>query len=144
MLRDLVKSRRCLVPSTGFYEWKKAGRGKVLHYIRMKDNSVFAFAGLYDKWKAPDGKETLTFTIITTEPNPVVAPLHDRMPAILYQEDEEAWLRPGVLKQDWISHMLQPYPAEGMTSFPFSTAVNLPDNEDERLIRPVKVDFSGW
>lgn len=140
MFRDLVKYRRCLLPATGFYEWKSEKRNKVPYYLRTKDGSLFAFAGLYDRWNAPDGTVLSTCTIITTGPNAVVAPLHDRMPAILLKDDEDAWLHAGTVEQ--ATRLLQPYPAEQMVGYPVSTAVNSPANEGEALIRPIEGFFS--
>jgi len=137
MFRDLLKYKRCLIPATGFYEWKKEHWGKIPYYIRMKDNSLFAFAGLYDRYRAQDGQQISTFTIITTEPNEIVSPLHDRMPAILKREDEERWLRPGILYRDQLSEMLHCYPANQMISYPVSKAVNNANAEGESLIKPV-------
>jgi putative SOS response-associated peptidase YedK len=137
MFRDLLKSQRCLVPATGFYEWKKESRGKKPYYVRMKDNSIFSFAGLYDQYRASDGQQVATFTIITTEPNEVVSPLHDRMPAILKREDEEIWLQSCILYRDQVVEILQPYPASQMIAYPVSKAVNTPDNDRAELIRPV-------
>jgi putative SOS response-associated peptidase YedK len=137
MFRDLLKDRRCLVPATGFYEWKKERWGKIPHYIRMKNNSLFAFAGIFDRYRDPSGQQVATFTIITTEPNDVVSPYHDRMPAILKREDEERWLQPAILYRDQISEMLQPYPATEMIAYPVSKAVNNTNIDDESLIRPI-------
>jgi putative SOS response-associated peptidase YedK len=137
MFRDILKNQRCLVPATGFYEWKKERWGKVPYYIRMKDNSIFAFAGLFDHYRDPSGQQIATFTIVTTEPNSVVAPYHDRMPAILKREDEEKWLQPAILYRDQRDEMLQPYPASEMIAYPVSKAVNNTDIDDESLIKPV-------
>lgn len=95
--RHFLKSKRCLVPSSGFYEWKRVGKSKVPHYIKLKKREIFSFAGLYDIWRDGEGNEHKTFTIITTEPNGTLKPIHDRMPVILRQECEEAWLGVGVL-----------------------------------------------
>jgi putative SOS response-associated peptidase YedK len=137
MFRELLRYNRCLVPATGFYEWKNEHWGKTPYYIRMKDNSLFAFAGLYDQYRASDGQPVLTFTIITTEPNAVVSPLHDRMPAILRRENEEQWLEPRILYRDQVSEILEPYPADQMISYPVSKAVNNANAEGENLIKPV-------
>jgi putative SOS response-associated peptidase YedK len=137
MFRELLRYNRCLVPATGFYEWKNEHWGKTPYYIRMKDNSLFAFAGLYDQYRASDGQPVLTFTIITTEPNAVVSPLHDRMPAILRRENEDQWLEPRILYRDQVSEILEPYPADQMISYPVSKAVNNANAEGENLIKPV-------
>lgn len=136
MFRDLVRDRRCLVPATGFYEWKKTGHGKIPYYVRMKEASLFAIAGLFDRWRASDGTELATFTLITTGSNELVSPLHDRMPAILRKEDEDAWIEQEIPDPAWQSRALQPYPAEEMIAYPVSTMVNSPGNEGEELIKP--------
>jgi putative SOS response-associated peptidase YedK len=137
MFRNILKNQRCLIPATGFYEWKKERWGKIPFYIRMKDNSLFAFAGLYDRYRDPSGHPVGTFTLITTEPNNVVLPYHDRMPAILRREDEERWLEPTILHRDELDDMLQPYPSTEMLAYPVSKAVNGTDIDNERLIKPI-------
>lgn len=139
MFRNLLKYQRCLIPATGFYEWRKEPWGKTPYYIRMKDNSIFSFAGLYDRYRACDDQQISTFTIITTEPNEVVLPLHDRMPAILKRENEDMWLQTSVLYRDQVADMIQPYPANQMIAYPVSKKVNSSDNEGEDLIKPVLV-----
>ncbi len=135
--RTSLKGRRCLVPATGFYEWRKGKPGKVPYYVRMKDDSLFAFAGLYERWKGPDGSELLTFTIITTTPNAIMERIHDRMPVILDPSEEGRWLAKESLTEDDRAGLLDPYPARGMEAFEVSTAVNSPANESEELIRPI-------
>lgn len=137
MFRELLQSRRCLIPATGFYEWKNERWGRAPYYIRMKDNSLFAFAGLFDRYWAPDGQAISTFSIITTEPNKVVAPCHDRMPAILKREDEKRWLCPGPLSRDTVGELLQSYPASLMIAYPVGKRVNNANAEGEDLIMPL-------
>ncbi|HOW33241.1 MAG TPA: SOS response-associated peptidase [Methanoregulaceae archaeon] len=137
MFRNLLQTKRCLIPATGFYEWKKEVWGRTPYYIRMRDNSLFAFAGLFDTYRAPDSGKISTFSIITTEPNAVVSPYHDRMPAILKGEDEERWLGSGVLCRDELSALLHPYPASGMEAYAVGKKVNNPDAEGQDLILPV-------
>ena len=93
--RSAFAKHRCLVVADGFYEWRKAGKGKVPVYISLKSKRPFGFAGLYEHWKAPDGKEIRTCTIITTDSNDLVRPIHDRMPVILPEDAEDRWLDPG-------------------------------------------------
>lgn len=134
--RASVKRRRCLVPATGFYEWKKANGGKIPHYVGMKDGSFFGFAGLYDRWHDPAGSELLSFTIITTTPNAMMKNIHNRMPVILRQEDEEVWLGKEPLSEETLTRILQPFPSKPMVAYPVSRAVNNPSNESEDLIVP--------
>jgi putative SOS response-associated peptidase YedK len=92
--RKAFSKRRCLVPMSGFYEWKKGPRGKVPHYVRLLNSDLFTCAGLWKWWKTPDGEWVATFTIIVTDANALISLLHDRMPVILAPEDHEAWLDP--------------------------------------------------
>jgi putative SOS response-associated peptidase YedK len=129
-------ARRCLVPATGFFEWQKQGSRKTPFYIRLKDQSLFAFAGLYDVWRDREGQELKTYTIITTTANGVVAPIHDRMPVILKQADEATWLDPGLRDQAALQRLLAPYDAEQMEFFPVSTRVNDPRHESADVLQP--------
>jgi putative SOS response-associated peptidase YedK len=128
--RDAMKRRRCLVPADGFYEWQKqeGGRRKQPHLIRMKDDRPFGFAGLWDTWRR--GDEMLeTFTILTTAPNELVAPIHDRMPVIVAPQDFDRWLDPRV-DANGVADLLKPYPADEMRAGPVGLAVNNPKNDD--------------
>lgn len=135
--RELLVNRRCLVPASGFFEWKKEGTHKIPFYIHLPKAPLFAFAGLYDQWKAPDGTCLFTYTIITTQSNERVAPLHDRMPSILSPEHEERWLSDTPLGDEDLNEILVPYPAADMEVYPVSPLINTPDNDDERIIRPM-------
>ena len=118
--RDAYRSRRCLVPADAFYEWKATGMTKQPFAIALRDRRLFAFAGLWENWKDPSSSQWVrTFTILTTKPNELVAPLHDRMPLILAQADYEQWLDP---THDSAS-LIRPYPADEMTAWPISTRV---------------------
>jgi putative SOS response-associated peptidase YedK len=108
------KRKRCLVPATGFYEWKQEARGKVPYLFTVGDREVFGFAGLYDTWRSPEGELLYTYTIITTRPNELVAQAHDRMPVILPRGQEQAWLDPEVEDPFFLQSLLEPYPAELM------------------------------
>jgi putative SOS response-associated peptidase YedK len=136
--RGLLESRRCLVPASGFYEWKKDGKRRTPFYIRLRGGPVFAFAGLYDVWHTPSGEGCATYTIITTAPNDLVAPLHNRMPAILRRENEDRWVSGGALSAADLTGILAPYPAGGMEAYPVLPLVNNPNVDDERLIRPLQ------
>ncbi len=133
--RASFKSRRCIVPVTGFYEWKKSDDGKVPHYVHMKDDSPFALAGLYDRWRSPEGKEVLSFTIVTTTPNKLLVPIHNRMPVILRREHEDLWLRRGQLDDEETTSIFRPHPARPMEVYEVSTDVNNPRNDSEDMIR---------
>jgi putative SOS response-associated peptidase YedK len=133
----LLKKRRCLVPASGFFEWKHEGAKKIPFYIRVNDQPLFAFAGLYDEWHDPAGTVPATYAIITTEPNALLVPVHHRMPVILAQEHEEQWLSGEQPDAGQLREMLAPYPAEKMAMHPVSPLVNTPSADDERVIRPL-------
>lgn len=135
--RTSLKRKRCLVPATGFYEWRRTKDGKIPHFVRMKDESFFAFAGLYDHWKDAEGNKLVTFTIITTEPNALMSKIHNRMPVILQPEDEQVWLENKELASDQLVRLFKPYPARSMESYEVSTAVNNSANDSEDIVRPV-------
>lgn len=135
--RRLLSSQRCLVPASGFYEWQQAAGGKVPHYISLKDEPLFAFAGLYDRWTDPQGTEVYSYTIITTAPNELMASIHNRMPAILRRDEEELWLNPDETESEHLLPLLQPYPAEMMQAKAVSRAVNNVRNDGPALTQSV-------
>lgn len=135
--RMTVKKHRCLIPSSGYFEWKTEGRSKTPYYFRLQDQELFAFAGLYETWCDAGGKELKTYTIITTAPNRLAAKVHDRMPVILRQEDEEEWLDPAVTGVEQVVRLLAAYNAGSMVSFPVSAAVGSPTNNDPSLVVPL-------
>ena len=138
MLSGLLQKQRCLVPASGFYEWKKEGTRKTPFYIRLKDTPIFAFAGLYDVWYDLNNIAHPSYTLVTTKANELVAPLHDRMPVILNREDEDRWLTGDTPSPGEMKKILAPYPAGEMEAYPVSSRVNSPDVDDERLILPLK------
>ncbi len=134
--RDAWRQRRCLVLADGFYEWQRTARGKVPMRIALKSNPPFAFAGLWEEWRdSSDGAALRTFTILTTTPNDLMAPIHQRMPVILRPEQEAAWLDTD-LDRDW-QRVLGPYPSDAMTAHPVSSRVNSPRYDDPSLIEPL-------
>ncbi|HDY75185.1 MAG TPA: SOS response-associated peptidase [Candidatus Marinimicrobia bacterium] len=130
--RDAVQKRRCLVITDGFYEWKRSGTNKQPYRITLTDESLFAYAGLWESWSAPDGREVRSFTIITVEPNELIKPIHNRMPAMLSQETEKVWISDEPLET--VLHLLQPYDEEEMNAYPVSTRVNSTKNNDPSLL----------
>ncbi|MCH7803290.1 MAG: SOS response-associated peptidase [Acidobacteria bacterium] len=134
--RTPFKKQRCLVLTDGFYEWKQTSDGKVPHRISMRDHEPFAFAGIWEVWKTPDGEDIQTFSIITTEPNELMKPLHHRMPVIVKQENEEKWLQEIDVSE--AQKMLEPYPFEDLEAYPISTLVNSPRNNSEDIIKPLR------
>lgn len=133
--RGAYKDRRCLVPASGFYEWKTTPEGKLPYFIHLKSQDVFSFAGLYDIWKDAEGEELYTYTIITTTPNALMEPIHNRMPVILSPADEDTWLD---ARSDMVTLMalLKPYDASKMEVYRVSTAVNSPKNKGSDLLTP--------
>lgn len=133
------RRRRCLVLADGFYEWRKepGRRAKTPMYIRLKSGEPFAFAGLWESWRAPHDETILSCTIITTRPNALVEKIHNRMPVILAPEAYDLWLDPGEKHPDELDPWLGPYPASQMTAFPVSTFVNSPRNDAPDCIVPV-------
>lgn len=134
--RGLLPRRRCLVLADGFYEWRKEGRFRTPMRFTLRDGRPFAFAGLWDRWLRPDGTPLYSFTIVTTSPNSLLEPVHDRMPAILRPEDEAGWLDPSVTAPAMLSELLKPYPAERMHGYCVSRAVNSAVNDSPECIAP--------
>jgi putative SOS response-associated peptidase YedK len=136
--RKPILSQRCIVPSSGFYEWQKSATGKIPYYIHLKDSPLFAFAGLYDQWKDSTGKEIVSFTIITTEANDAVRPIHVRMPVILSPDEELAWMDSDNYQVKDVVGFLRPYPAERMEAYPVSKDVNSARVDSPDLIRRIE------
>lgn len=134
--KTAFRTRRCLIPVDGFYEWKKINKAKQPYYIRMMDESVFAFAGLYEHWQGSDSNVIDSCTIITTEPNALMADLHHRMPVIISRDDYALWLDPSVQQPTELQTLLQLCQSEKMTAYPVSTLVNRATNETDACIEP--------
>ncbi len=136
--RGGFKYKRCLILADGFYEWKAAPgtKTKTPYFIFLKDRRPFAFAGLWDEWNSPDGNSIRSATIITTEPNELMADLHNRMPVILNPNDYEQWLDASPRAPESLSPLLKPFPADRMSTYPVSTLVNAPANDRPELIVP--------
>jgi putative SOS response-associated peptidase YedK len=132
--RNAFKSRRCLVPSTGFYEWKREGKLKAPYLITVKESEMFSFAGLYETWKDVEGKEIHSFTIITTTPNQAVSDIHDRMPVILKAENEAEWLDLKVKDVAQLQRLLQPYENDLVEVRPVSDLVNNAQNNVPEIL----------
>jgi putative SOS response-associated peptidase YedK len=126
---------RCLVPSDGFFEWKKESTGKVPYRIITKDNAIFAMAGIWDTWKDTEGTVLRSFSIITTEANELMQPIHDRMPVILLPEHEKEWLQGSETRT--LLNFLKPYPSELMEAYPISMLVNSPSNDSPEVIKRI-------
>jgi putative SOS response-associated peptidase YedK len=134
--RSAFKSRRCLIPASGYYEWEKTeGRTKQPYFIRPRDEELFSFAGLWERWHDPEGETVETCTILTTEANELMRPLHDRMPVILGETGEEMWLdsRSTV---DALYSLFVPYGSAEMEAFPVSSWVSNPKHDGPRCLEP--------
>jgi len=135
--RVALRKRRCLIPADGFYEWQPVGRRKQPVYITLKTREPFSFAGLWETWTSPEGEEVKTCTIITTEANELLKPIHDRMPVILTREAEAVWLDPTSQDPARLLPLLKPYPSEEMEIYQVSTRVNNPDRDGPQCIKPL-------
>ncbi len=142
--RHSFARKRCLVPATGFYEPDKINFVKQpfpWHYFKMKDDSIFSFAGLYDVWKDKNnGKEIHSYTIITTVPNTIVGKYHDRMPVILEKEDEEVWLNPEIVEASQLRPLLKPFPNNKMEEWQVGAKARNPINDYPEVIEPIKIN----
>jgi putative SOS response-associated peptidase YedK len=130
--RSAFRHRRCLLPADGFYEWQRRDGKKQPFYLRLREDRPFAFAGLWETWTSPEGEVIESATVLTTEANDTVRPVHDRMPVILAPADYERWLDPAVQKPDVLQPLLRPYPAVELVAYPVSTWVNDPKHDDPR------------
>jgi putative SOS response-associated peptidase YedK len=128
--RDPMKFRRCLIPADGFYEWRRTGSTKQPFCFEVNDGELFAFAGLWDRWKDPSGQWVKTCSILTTTPNSVTSVVHDRMPVILKRDDYELWLDPGMKDVAVISQFLRPFDARQMRAYAVSSRINNVENDD--------------
>lgn len=134
--KNLLKRRRCLVPATGFYEWISSAKPKQPVYIKLKSDEPFAFAGLWDQWQSPSGI-IQSCTIITTDANSMIEPVHNRMPVILKPEQEQVWLDPEVSEYSVLLPLLKPYPSEEMEMYRVNPLVNSPRNDSPACIIPI-------
>jgi len=138
--RAAFEKRRCIVPASGFYEWKPADGGKQPYYIRRADEQLLGLAGLWERWTDDHSGEVVeSFTILTGEPNELVADVHDRMPVILRPEDYDFWLDPAMKDKEALHELvLQTYPADPLETYPVSTHVNKPTHDDPSCIEPLE------
>ena len=139
----LVAQRRCLIPADGFYEWRRHGDRKVPVWIHLKGKEPFAFAGLWDSWRNSGADTPLeTFTIITTEPNALLRPIHNRMPVIFDTDTGKHWLKQSLESADRLKAVLRPWPAELMEAQDVSNLVNSPDNDSPDCVKPLPADYA--
>lgn len=133
--RRYIQYKRCLIPASGFFEWKESAAGKQPWYIRLKSRENFAFAGIWEEYANQDGELIYTYSIITTGPNRLMSEIHNRMPVILSGEAEELWLKGNQPLQT--GNLLVPYPDGDMVAWPVSKKVNSPANNDASLIERI-------
>jgi putative SOS response-associated peptidase YedK len=143
VLAKFRSSGRCLVPASGFYEWRRAEKSRQPYLLRRRDGKLMALAGLWDRWRPAPGdprhaEAIESCTILTTPANELVARLHDRMPLVLDPVDYDLWLDPAVRDPERLAALLRPFPAEEMVAIPVSPRVNSPDNDDPALLEPVE------
>ena len=132
--REAFKQRRCLVPADAFYEWQvRDAKTKLPYAIGLRSGAPYAFAGLWETWKGGSGEPLQSFTIITTDPNELMEPLHDRMPVIVEPHDYTRWITPGDPERP-PTDLLRPFPAEQMRAWPVSPRVGNVRNDDPALL----------
>ncbi|MEK3920646.1 SOS response-associated peptidase [Paenibacillus sp. FSL K6-2393] len=136
--KRLISSKRCIIPTNGFYEWKKEGSAKQPMRILMKDDRLFSLAGLYDTWTDPDGNKLSTCTIITTQPNNLMEDIHNRMPVILRPDDEAEWLGRDNEDLESLLSLLKPYQASEMRAYEVPKDVGNVHNNSEDLIKEIR------
>ena len=132
--REALKKNRCLIVADSFYEWKRTEDRKVPMRIKMKNNELFAMAGLWESWKSPSGELIHTCTILTTQPNELMSSIHDRMPVILKKEDEQSWLNPEMKSIDTLQTFMIPLENGLLEAYEVSDRVNSPKNNEPNLI----------
>jgi putative SOS response-associated peptidase YedK len=137
--REPFESRRCLVPTDGFFEWQKLdAKTKQPYHIGMADGALFAFAGLWDRWKdRASGELILSFSIVTTTANPLLAPIHERMPVILDEGDQARWLGEDPASPAELQALIRPFPAERMRTYRIGPRVGNVKNDDPEVLLPV-------
>ena len=134
--KPLVERRRCLIPADGFYEWRHEGKRKVPVWIHLRNKEPFAFAGLWEVWKQPNGEKLQSFTIVTCPANELLQPIHDRMPVILRPQDETAWLDTDQTRWAQAKKLLAPFAAQSMQFHDVAKLVNSPAHDQPACIWP--------
>jgi putative SOS response-associated peptidase YedK len=142
LYRDLVVRQRCIVPLSGFFEWKKAGAQKRPFKIYLRDESIMSVAGIWDTWHPGLPDQRQSFSILTTAANEFMREIHDRMPVILGRADEEDWLDPEVHEQMVLEKLLKPCPASWLNATEVSPLVNSPKNNSPALLEAVDPSVS--
>ena len=135
--RHAIRYRRCIIPASGFYEWRHEGKKASPLYIRMKDGQPMCFAGIWEHWKPEEGEEIESCSIITTSSNSLIKSIHDRMPVILCPGDFDLWLNRNMHDPEKLKPLYQPYPADLIEMYPVSPLVNSPRNDSPEFIEPL-------
>jgi putative SOS response-associated peptidase YedK len=138
---EAIRSRRCLIPADGFYEWKKMGKVRQPYCFEVGDGELFALAGLWDEWKNPEGQIIQSCTVLTTTPNTLLADIHDRMPVIVSPENYASWLNPKIEEFAAVREMLKPYDPSLMRSYPVSPKLNNVQNDDADSAAPITLEL---
>lgn len=134
--RQAIQKRRCLIPFDGFYEWKKQGKQKIPHRICLHDKNIFAVAGIWEKWISETGETIFSFSVITQPPNEIMAPIHDRMPAILLPQQESLWLNPELSAKEAVD-LIVPYPSGLLQTYTVSKRINKVSENSSDLLDEV-------
>ena len=137
--RGPVRHRRCIVPASGFFEWRRQGTGKQPYFVRPAEDLVFALAGIWDRWEGKQGEVIESVAIITTSANELIQPIHDRMPVVLGKEDVVGWIAP-VTKLEKVLAMLKPFPSEKMAAYPVNSAVNNARHDGPECVAKIGAD----
>lgn len=138
--RDALKLRRCLIPADAFYEWQRTSTGKQPFCFEVNDGELFAFAGLWERWRDPSGQWVRSCSILTTNPNSLTATVHDRMPVILKPDVYDLWLDPGMTDAATVTELLRPFGATRMRCYPVSSRINRVENDDPECAKPVELE----
>mgnify|MGYP000873580804 CR=1 FL=1 len=136
--RQAIRSRRCLVPAHGFYEWSQNGKTKTPYYISLKDGSPMSFAGIWEAWQSPVGETIECFSILTTQANRFMEKIHDRMPVILHKDEHQLWLDRGMTDPLTLQRFYQPFPSELLQSWSVSKEINSAHHDGPELIQPAE------
>ncbi|GAA0881059.1 SOS response-associated peptidase [Algoriphagus jejuensis] len=135
--KNSFQRRRCLIPADGFFEWKKLGKKtKIPYRFTLREDDLFAFAGIWEEYETVSGESQHTFLILTTTPNEVVEEIHERMPVILNRSQEKLWLDK-YASEEALLNLLKPYPTELMLSYTVSSLVNSVQNDSPGIIRKI-------
>jgi len=135
--KDAFLNHRCLIPADGFYEWLKQDKAKIPYYIHLKSHDPMGLAGLYNAWTSPEGETIQTCTIITTDANSLLAPIHNRMPVILHARDYKVWLKSDEHDATFLLPLLKPYPSDELATYQVTPKVNSFKYNKPENIRPI-------